>query len=171
VQRKGYAKGIMNQIQHLLALLTMMLQGIIDGCLPEMSEIMKFNAFLTSSHYVHGSSSLSTSQLTDWIARIRLGIQGKSTAIPTCQVNKRMHLTTSIQDIAHPEILPVLQYAVLCIHAPYHVLNNHLMYNVTWHEPGSSNTLEPYANVHYLDALTMYEQRLEASTQTDHCKV
>jgi hypothetical protein len=44
------------------------------------------------------------------------------------------------------------------------------MYNVTWHEPGSSNTMEPYANVHHLDALTVYERRLEASTQSDYCK-
>jgi hypothetical protein len=160
----------MKQTRHLLALLTMMLQGIIYGCLPELEDISKFNAFLTSSHSVHGSSSLSTSYLTDWIARICLGIQGKPTATPTCQVNKCKRLTTPILDIAQPKILPVLWYAVFCINAHYHGLNNHLMYNVTWHEPGSSNTLDPYANVHHLDALTVYEQRLESSTQTDHCK-
>jgi hypothetical protein len=49
-------------------------------------------------------------------------------------------------------------------------MDNHLIFNVTWYEPGSSNTMEPYANVHHLDALTVYEQRLEASTQSDHCK-
>jgi hypothetical protein len=44
------------------------------------------------------------------------------------------------------------------------------MYDVTWHESGSSNTQELYANVHHLDVLTVYEQRLEASTQTDYYK-
>jgi hypothetical protein len=44
------------------------------------------------------------------------------------------------------------------------------MYNVIWHEPGSSNTMEPYANVHHLEALTIYEQRLEVSTQADFYK-
>jgi hypothetical protein len=37
---------------------------------------------------------------------------------------------------------------------------------VTWHEPGSSDTLEPFANVHHLDALVEYELRLEASCKT-----
>jgi hypothetical protein len=148
----------------------MMLQGIKDGCLPELEEVRKLNAFLTSSHSVHGNSTLSPSQLTHWIARICLGIQEKATAILTCQVLKRKRSSTPIQDLAQPEILPVLRYVVLCINAHYHGLNNHLMYNVTWHESGSSNALEPYANVHHLDALTVYEQRLEASTQTDFCK-
>jgi hypothetical protein len=43
-------------------------------------------------------------------------------------------------------------------------------FNVTWHEPGSSDTMEPYDNVHHLEALTIYEQRLEASTQADFYK-
>jgi hypothetical protein len=170
VQRKVYASDTKNQTRHLLALLTMMLQGIIDGCLPELEEIRKLNAFLTSSHLIHGSSSLSTSQLTDWIARMCLGMQGKSTAIPTCPVNKRRRSSTPIQDPAQPEMHFVLRYAVLSINTHYHGLDNHLMYNVTWHEPGSSNTLESYANVHHLDALSVYEQRLEASAQIDYCK-
>jgi hypothetical protein len=58
----------------------------------------------------------------------------------------------------------VVRYTVLCINLHYHGLDNYLMYNVTWHEPGSSNTMEPYANVYHLDALSVYEQRLESST-------
>jgi hypothetical protein len=101
---------------------------------------------------------------------MRLGMEGKSTTIPTCPINKRRRASTPIQDPAQPEMHPVLRYAVLCINAHYHGLDNHLMYNVTWHEPGSLNTIEPYANVHHLDALSVYEQRLKASAQTNHCK-
>jgi hypothetical protein len=35
----------MNQEQHLLALLTMMLQSILDGCLPELEEVQKLNTY------------------------------------------------------------------------------------------------------------------------------
>jgi hypothetical protein len=85
VQCKVDANDTMNQTRHLLSLLTMMLQGITNGCLPELEVIRKLNAFLSSSHSVHGRTSLSKNQLTDWIARMCLGMQGKLTAIPTCQ--------------------------------------------------------------------------------------
>jgi hypothetical protein len=99
-----------------------------------------------------------------------LGIQGKVTAIPTFHTNKRRCASTPINDHTQPELQPVMRYAVLCINSHYHGLNNHLMYNITWHEPGSSNTMDPYANVHHLEALTLYEQRLESSTQADFYK-
>jgi hypothetical protein len=170
VQHKVDANDTMNQTRHLLSLLTLVLQSIIDGCIPEQDEIRKLNAFLSSSHSVHGRTSLSTNQLTDWIARMCLGMQQMLTAIPTCHTNKRRRASTPINDHAQPELRSILRYAVLCINSHYHGLNNHLMYNVTWHEPGSSNTMEPYANVHHLEALTVYEQRLESSTQADFYK-
>jgi hypothetical protein len=76
VQRKVDANDTMNQTRHLLSLLTMVLQSIIDGCIPELQEIRKLNAFLSSSHYVHGRTSLSTNRLTYWIAHMCLGMQG-----------------------------------------------------------------------------------------------
>jgi hypothetical protein len=50
VQRKVDANDIMNQTRHLLSLLNMIMQCIIDGCLPELEEIRKLNAFLSLSH-------------------------------------------------------------------------------------------------------------------------
>jgi hypothetical protein len=44
------------------------------------------------------------------------------------------------------------------------------MFNVTWHESGSKNTLEPYANIYHLDMMREYEFRLEASTQSVQSK-
>jgi hypothetical protein len=77
-QRKVRANGTMNKSRHLISLLTIMLQGIIDGCLPQMEEIMTLNSFLNTPPTVHGTSAVSISQLTDWIARMCFGIQGKS---------------------------------------------------------------------------------------------
>jgi hypothetical protein len=117
VQCKVDANDTMNQTWNLLSLLTMMLQGIIDGCLPELEEIRKLNAFLALSHSVHGRSSLSANQLIDWIARICLGMQGNLTAITTCPTNKRRRASTPINDHAQPDLQSVLRYAVLCINS------------------------------------------------------
>jgi hypothetical protein len=155
VQRKVDANDIMNLTRHLLSLLTMVLGSIIDGCIPKLGEIRKLNAFLSASHSIHGNTSLSTDQLTDWIVRLCLGKQSKPTSIPACPTNKRKRRATPINDHAQPELQSILRYAVLCINSHYHGLNNHLMYNVTWHEPGSSNTMEPCANIHHLEALTI----------------
>jgi hypothetical protein len=133
VHRKVDANNTMNQTRHLLSLLTMVLQSIIDGCIPELEEIRKLNAFLSSSHYVHGRTSLLTNQLTGWIACMCLGMQGKLIAIPTCHTNKRKCESTPINDHAQPDLQSVLRYAVLCINSHYHGINNHLMYTVTWH--------------------------------------
>jgi hypothetical protein len=128
------------------------------------------SSILTTPNSMLGSPMpLSTSQLTDWISRICLGIQVRSPS-SSYNVNNLERSQTPIRDLARPEVLPVLRYAVICTNAHYHGMDNHFMFNVTWHEPGSSNTMEPYANVYHLDALTIYDQRLEASSQSGHCK-
>jgi hypothetical protein len=160
--------GTINQSRHLLSLLTI-LQGIIDGCLPEIEEIRRLSYFLNAPSMVHGTSALSTSQLTDWIARMCLRIEGKSIA-PDCNNNKRKRSDPTVQDVTRPEILPCLQYAALCVNSHFHGINNRLMFHVTWHELGSSNTVEPYGNIYHLDVLREYELRLEAGTQSAHCK-
>jgi hypothetical protein len=92
-----------------------------------------------------------------------LSVQGKS-ATPICNNNKRKGSSSTIQDVARPEMLPCLRYTVLCVNSHFHGINNRLMFNVTWHESGSSNTLEPYDNIYHLDVLREYELRLEAGT-------
>jgi hypothetical protein len=52
----------------------MVLQSIIDGCIPELGESRGLDAFLSSSHSAHINTSLSTNQLTGWIARLCLGM-------------------------------------------------------------------------------------------------
>jgi hypothetical protein len=44
------------------------------------------------------------------------------------------------------------------------------MFAVTWHEPGSSDALEPFLHVHHLDALAAYEMRLETSSHSSDFK-
>jgi hypothetical protein len=156
----------MNQTRHLLSLLTLVLCSIIDGCIPELGEIRRLNAFLSSSHTSRGNTSLSTNQLTDWIARLCEGMRGKLKPIPARPTHKRKRVLTPVTDHAQPENQSALRYAVLRVNSHYHGLNDLLMYNVSWHEPGSSNTMEPYANIHHLEALTEYEQRFEPNPDT-----
>jgi hypothetical protein len=102
VQRKVEANDSMNQTCHLLSLLTMVLQSIIDGCTPELGEIRRLNALLPSSHSAHGNTSLSTNQLTDWIARLFEGMRGKLTSNPANPTHKRKRTPTPITDHAQP---------------------------------------------------------------------
>jgi hypothetical protein len=67
----------MNQTWQLLSRLTLVLRSIIDGCIPELGEIRRLNAFLSSTHSARGNASLSTNQLTDSIARLCEGMRGK----------------------------------------------------------------------------------------------
>jgi hypothetical protein len=166
VQRNVKSNDSMNQTRHLLSLLTMVLQSIIDGCKPDLGEIRRLNAFLSSSHSVRGNTSLSTNQLTDWIARLCEGMRGKLKYIHAKPTHKRKRVPTPITDHAQPALQSVLRYAFLRVNSQNHGLNDRLMYNVSWHEPGSSNTMEPYANIHHLEALTKYEERFESSTDT-----
>jgi hypothetical protein len=48
------------------------------------------------------------------------------------------------------------------VNSHFHGLNNVLYYDVTWREPDSANTMEPYSSLHHLDVLAEYEQRFEA---------
>jgi hypothetical protein len=154
----NHENSIMNQERHLLALLTMMLQAILDGCLPVEDQIRRPNTFVTTHHSVHGAqASLSTSHLTDWVFRICLGIQSTPVASPTLNFNKRGGPPTPVCKISRPAVLPpALRYVVFRMNGHYHGADNHLMYNVTWYEPGSSDTLGPYSNIHHLDTLAAY---------------
>jgi hypothetical protein len=111
---------------------------------------------------LHVTASLSTNQVTDWIARLCKGMGGKLKPIPSKPTHKRERVQT-LTGHAQPESQSVLRYKVLRVNSHYHGLNALLMYNVSWREPGSSNTMEPYARLHHLEALTEYEQWFESN--------
>jgi hypothetical protein len=152
----------MNQTRHLLSVLSLILRSIIYGCIPELGEIRRLNAFRSSSHSTRGNASLSTNRLTDWIVRLCEGMRGKLTPIPSQPTRKRKRVQTPTGH-AQPVTQSALMYEVLRVNLHYHGLNDLLMYNVSWREPGSSNTMEPYASLHHLEALTEYEQRFESN--------
>jgi hypothetical protein len=135
----------------------MILRSIIDGCIPELGEIRRLNAFLVSSHSARGNASLSTNRLTDWIASLCKSMRGKLTPIPSQPSRKRQRVqnpTGQAQSVTQS----ALRYEVLRVNSHYHGLNDLLMFNVTWRDPGSANMMEPYSSLHHLDVLTKYEQ-------------
>jgi hypothetical protein len=109
VKRTVESNDTMNQTRHLLSLLTLVLCSIIDGCIPELGETRRLNAFLSSSHSARGNASLSTNCLTDWIARLCEGMRGKLTPIPSQPTRKRKPVQTPT---GHAQ--PVTQSALRC---------------------------------------------------------
>jgi hypothetical protein len=93
--------------------------------------------------------------------------------MPTSNINtnKRRRSTTPNRESLPCSILaPATRYALVRINGHHFGLDNKLVFMVTWHEPGSSDTLEPFANVQHLDVLVEYEKRLEACCKTSGAK-
>jgi hypothetical protein len=67
-------------------------------------------------------------------------------------------------------LVPATRFALLRINGHHFGRDKKLIFMVTWHDPGSSDTLEPFENVHHLDALVEYESRLEACCKTSGAK-
>jgi hypothetical protein len=161
----------MNQTRNLLFLLSLICRSIIDGCIPELGEIQKLQAFLESTHSTRGYASLSANRLAEWIARLCESMRGKLTRVLSQLAHKRKRVPNHTSHV-QPVTQTALRYEVLRVNSHYHGLNDILMYDVTWREPGSSNTMEPYASLHHLDVLTEYERRFEASLDSkDYYKV
>jgi hypothetical protein len=150
---------IMNQPRHLLSLLSYIIRSIIDGCIPEIGELQSLHTFLEASHSARGNASLFTNRLADWIARLCDTVKGKLTPVPSKLARKRKRTASFVQPLTQS----ALRYEVILLNSHYHGLNDVLLYDVTWREPGSANTMEPYSSLHHLDVLTEYERRFEAS--------
>jgi hypothetical protein len=86
-------------------------------------------------------------------------MRGKLTPVPSQPSHKRKRTASLVQPLTQS----ALRYEVLRVNSHYHGLNDVLLYDVTWREPGSANTMEPYSSLHHLDVLTEYERRFEAS--------
>jgi hypothetical protein len=162
----------MAQEQHLLVLLTMIVQSALDKCLPGEAEPKKLLTFLSQPHAANGvPAPFRDSQLSDLVARICQTIQMHST-LPTYNSNasKRQRSATLNRESLHCSVLSTApRYAVVRINGHHFGRDNQLAFLV-WHEPGSSDTLEPFANIHHLDALVKYEKRLEACSENSGVK-
>jgi hypothetical protein len=132
----------------------------MDGCIPELGELQRLHTFLEASHSARGNVSLSTNRLADWIANLCDSMKGKLTPVPSQLARKRKR--TDRTSFAHPVTQSALRYEVLRVNSHFHGLNNVMHYDVTWSEPGSANTREPYSSLHHLDVLMEYERRCEA---------
>jgi hypothetical protein len=148
----------MNQSRLLLSLLSLLTRSIIDGCVPELGELRRFYAFLESSHSARGNVSMSAHRLADWVANLCDSTKGKLKPVPSHLACKRKRAASTILPVDQSSI----RYVVLRVNYHFHGPNNVLSYGVTWCEPGSVDTLEPYSSLHHLGVLTAYEQQYEA---------
>jgi hypothetical protein len=83
-------------------------------------------------------------------------MRGKLTPVPSQLTGKRKRPNPASH--VQPVTQSALRYEVMRVKSHYHRLNDVLMYDVTWREPSSANTMEPYASLHHLDVLTEYER-------------
>jgi hypothetical protein len=139
-------------------LLSLITCSIIDGCILEIGELRMFHAFLESSHSSRGTMSISSPRLADWVSALIDSTQGRLTPVPSQLARKRKRTATAAVPVHQSSI----RYEPRRVNYHFHGPNNVLSYGVSWCEPGSMDTQEPYSNLHHLDVLTAYEQRYEA---------
>jgi hypothetical protein len=94
-------------------------------------------------------------------------------SLPTSKSNAskpRRSATPNRKSLHCCVLSPAPRYAVVRINRHHFGRDNQLAFLVSWHKLGSSDTLEPFANIHHLDALVEYEKRLEACTKNSGAK-